>query len=242
MIQCDLKSLYQHLELVQNNYDSVEELLKEDLLDGWSRHQIKTDFDLKPNDFLRFAKNDLKANYEHHLINSLTNIKRTIDCQIDSIFVGLGINTKKSETEHWNFPEKIDILNKLGILSPEILGIINTQRNDLEHRYSNPNEKNVKLALDIAQLFLKYTEKYLNDMPYDGVLIEHLNIDSHLDVNLDYKNRKFRFEGKEYSKDNFHSIKNSYVKEILEENRDEYLKYLKWFLLITDMEYTLYKT
>lgn len=239
MLQCDLKSLHQFRKLVQNNLDPVTRLQKDDLIDGWSKQEIETNFDLKPNDFLKFARNDLNANYEHNLINSLTNIKRAIDCQIDSIFVGLGLNTKKSETENWTFPEKIDILNKLGIVSPEILDIINRQRNDLEHRYSKPKENDVKFALDIAQLFLKYTEKYMNDMPYSGMLREPQS-DSYLTITLDYKARKFLFEGKEYS-NNGKLIKNSYEKEILEKDREEYIKYLKWFLLITDMEYNLYK-
>jgi len=239
MIQCDLKSLYGHLQLVQNSYDKTNGLLNEDLIDGWSIHKIETDFDIKPNEFLKYARLDLKANYDHHLINSLTNIKRAIDCQIDSIFIGLGINTKKSETENWSFPEKIDILNRLGIVSPEILRNINQRRNDLEHRYSKPGEVEVKDALDTAFLFIKYTEKYLNAMPYEGSLREYGNVDSILSVELDYKNRKFRFEYKDYSKD-LNSVKNTYVKEIPETNREEYLKYLKWFLQITDMEYQLF--
>lgn len=240
MIQCDLQSLYNHLKLVQNSYDQSSGILKEELIDGWSIHTIETDFDIKPNDFLKYAELDLKGNYDHHLINSLTNIKRAIDCQIDSIFIGLGINTQKTETDNWSFPEKIDLLNYLGIVSPEILQNINKRRNDLEHRYSKPEVNEVKDALDIARLFIKYTEKYLNAMPYEGSLRESGNIDSILEVVLDYKKRKFRFECIEVSKDH-NSITSIYIKEIPETNRDEYRKYLKWFLKITDMEYQLYR-
>jgi hypothetical protein len=93
--------------------------------------------------------------------------------------------------------------------------------------------------LDTARLFIKYTEKYLNAMPYAGALHEHMNLYSILDVELDYKNRKFRFEWREFSKD-LKAVTNSYVKEISETDREDYLKYLKWFLLITDMEFELY--
>ena len=40
-------------------------------------------FNISPKDFLRFAKEDLKERDERGLINSITNSKRAIDCQID---------------------------------------------------------------------------------------------------------------------------------------------------------------
>lgn len=236
MIQCDIKSLYAHLRLAQKCCAESDKFDIGDLIDGWGIEEIETNFDIKPNDFLNFARQDLKANYEHHLINSLTNVKRAIDCQIDSIFIALGLNTKKSESEYWNFPEKIDLLNKLGIISPDILQNINQQRNNLEHKYAKPKENEIKIAIDTAQLFIKYTDKYLNAMPFSGMLREPKTKNSFLNVDLDYKNRILRFEGREYD-DDFKILKNHYVKEISEANRDEYVKYLKWFLLITNIEF-----
>jgi hypothetical protein len=235
MFECDLRTLRKYLQYIRENEDQYPELI-----DGWSTTIIDTNFDLNPRDFLKFAESDLKANYDHHLINSLTNIKRAIDCQIDSLFVGFGINTKKSDEADWNFPEKLDVLRKLGLVSPEILNDINRQRNDLEHRYSIPDEKFVKSSIEIAKMFVGYTDKYLYNMPFDGMLREISNPESVLMVTLDYKNRKFLFSAKEFSIKK-PTIKVYYDKEICEGNRDEYLKYLIWFLTITDTEYKLFE-
>jgi hypothetical protein len=39
---------------------------------------IEISFEISPNDFLKFAEFDLTANYEHHLVNSLSNTKRAL--------------------------------------------------------------------------------------------------------------------------------------------------------------------
>ena len=131
-------------------------------LDSWNPSIIvEIPFDLKPRDFFNFAIEDLDSHYEHHLINGLSNIKRAIDCQIDSILYTYGL-FKKSKKENWYFPKKIDILNNLGIVSPRILTKINRLRNLLEHQYEQPEEEKVTDALDIAELFIEYTDRFLN--------------------------------------------------------------------------------
>ena len=51
-----------------------------------------SDFEISPKDFLRFSKLDFHSNNRKGLINSLTNAKRAIDCQIDETFSVLGID------------------------------------------------------------------------------------------------------------------------------------------------------
>ncbi len=110
--------------------------------------------------FFKFAENDLNSKYEHNLINSLSNIKRAIDCQMDTLLFAFGLY-KKSKKEEWNFPRKLEVLNNLGIITPRILGKINQKRNFLEHEYRKPTKEEVEDALDVAALFLAYTQKFL---------------------------------------------------------------------------------
>src|SRR5947209_8565996 len=42
-------------------------------------------FDIRPNDFLRFAKQDFETTDTRGIVNALTNAKRAIDCQTDKI-------------------------------------------------------------------------------------------------------------------------------------------------------------
>ncbi len=143
---------------------SEEEIIKEILKirhAGASVWDFRTNFlfDISPYNFLEFSKKDLKIKTKRGSINSLSNVKRCIDCQVDTLLSVLG-QTKKSKKERWNFPQKIEFLNKIGILSPSILNKINKKRNLLEHEYKFPRKEEIEDAIDIAELFLNATEKF----------------------------------------------------------------------------------
>ena len=55
-------------------------------LDSSGVETIKTKFDISPGKFLKFAEYNLTAKYDHCLVNSLSNTKRAIDCQLDTLF------------------------------------------------------------------------------------------------------------------------------------------------------------
>jgi len=53
----------------------------------------------------------------------------------------------------WSFPTKIEVIQKIGVVSPNILKLINSRRNQLEHRHKKPRKEEVVEFLDIAELF-----------------------------------------------------------------------------------------
>jgi hypothetical protein len=131
--------------------------------DGFSTcNEVEPPFQISSKHFLKYAEYDLNTKYEHHLINALSNIKRALDCQLDSLLFAFGL-LKKARKDKWRFPDKVDALTKLGIVSPRILTRINKQRNLLEHEYENPKSDAVEDALDVAILFEAYTEKFLHN-------------------------------------------------------------------------------
>ena len=70
---------------------------------GWEKLEIP--FEVKPEDFLRIAESDLNSNKEGGSINCLSNIKRAMHCQLDSLFFAFGVyqHIKKKQL---NFPKK----------------------------------------------------------------------------------------------------------------------------------------
>lgn len=163
-----------------------------------TQEDIETSFDISPREFLRFAEYDLNANYSHHLVNSLSNTKRAIDSQLDSLLIGFGLSQRAAK---WNFPTKVDYLNRVGILSPRILNKINKKRNLLEHEYKNPSIEEVEDALDIAGLFVNYTNKYLYPAVVDFVLndkkmgyYDYPDDTKTIIMRLDWRNCKFIFD------------------------------------------------
>jgi len=54
-------------------------------VDYWLFAKIETPFNINPHEFLKFAEYDLSSNYEQHFVNSLSNVKRAIECQLDML-------------------------------------------------------------------------------------------------------------------------------------------------------------
>lgn len=111
-----------------------------------------------PKEFLKFASEDIKEpTTERGKANSLSNCKRAIDCQFDSLIKQLGY-FPLCRRKKWHFPKKIDFIRKSGIIAPRILEKINKLRNKLEHEFKVPSKADVEDALDVALLFVSYAE------------------------------------------------------------------------------------
>jgi hypothetical protein len=118
-------------------------------------------YEICAKDFLQFAMEDSKGGDLRCMVNALGNVKRAIECRVDTILYSYCLY-KKSEAEKWPFPKKIEIIEQLGIIAPRILKKINRKRNELEHQYIEPTKDDVEDALDVATLFLAYTERLEN--------------------------------------------------------------------------------
>lgn len=126
------------------------------------------EFDISPRDFLHYAKIDFHSKSEAGLINALSNAKRAIDCQIDTVFSSMGVdylNLPKSLEIFVNcFKFEADLSYKLKIiqglnLAPSlIIADARNLRHALEHKYQKPEEKAVKNAIDVADLFIRSIE------------------------------------------------------------------------------------
>ena len=192
--------------------------------DGWSSIDIEVPFDLRPKDFLNFAESDLNNICSHGSINALTNIKRAIDCQLDSLLYAFGL-LEISKENRWSFPYKSELLTKIGVVSPRILKKINQKRNLLEHDYAKPDAEQVEDALDIANLFLLYTNKYLLNALTECELFDQDRND--LAANLLYKEHKIILSCRDWIGDK--SVGDKVLKEINAGSK-EYLDYLSWFI------------
>jgi len=119
-------------------------------------------YEICAEDFLKFALKDSKGGDLRSRVNALGNVKRAIECRVDSLLYNHCLH-EKSEKERWFFPKKIEVIRKLGIVAPDILKKINKKRNELEHRYIKPTEDEVNDALGVAELFLTATDELANN-------------------------------------------------------------------------------
>ena len=122
-------------------------------------------FDLKPKDFIRYAKEDLKSCNKKGLINSLTNSKRAIDCQIDTILNNYGISFDKipkaseelieaTNLSNIDLPHKLKLIQALKFSPSGLTTKTRNFRNRLEHYYQIPSETEIRESLEIAELFI----------------------------------------------------------------------------------------
>jgi hypothetical protein len=89
------------------------------VVDGHGRRFVQFPWALTGEDFLEFAVQDLDAPEENprNLINALSNAKRALHCQVDSILYALGFHACPSVIPR-AFPGRLDIIKKLGVVSP----------------------------------------------------------------------------------------------------------------------------
>ena len=90
-------------------------------ISGWSWKEENNPYEIPPETFLDYAKKDLSAGKdEQHLVNALSNVKRAIHCQMDLVIYHRGYY-KRAKKENWNFPKKIEFIQKEDIIAPKIL-------------------------------------------------------------------------------------------------------------------------
>jgi len=107
---------------------------------------------LTPMEFLVQAENDYDTGGQAALLNSITNSRRAIQCQIDQWIRAFRFDASK------NNKKKIEIISELGY-APRILRKVADARNLLEHDYKLPRIQEVEEALDLAWLFISVSRE-----------------------------------------------------------------------------------
>jgi len=139
----------------------IDILRREDSQCSLSWQKVKV-HDIDARDFLCFAEQDLEENSERGRVNSLSNAKRAIACRIDEILALMNFE-RFAKHERWNLPYKMEVVESFGVPARNVLrDIITSKRNFLEHEYVRPERREVRQIVDIAELFLEATDKYID--------------------------------------------------------------------------------
>lgn len=137
---------------------------------------LSCDFDVTPNDFLRFANQDLQNKDKRGIINAITNAKRAIDCQVDTLLACIGyepntnlpqnvkdyIKQHSSSNEYVNIPQRLMLVSCLDAAPSNLISKIRGIRNILEHEYSLPTIDQAHEAIELATLFIGTLNNVLN--------------------------------------------------------------------------------
>lgn len=157
-------------ELLKLTTLDLSKLIVERGIGRWLSHT----FEVSSHEFLSFAKEDFSENTKRGLLNALTNAKRAIDCQIDTILRSIGFAHDDSPQNVKDFvawyeskegavdaPLKLKLIRALGMAPTGLIANARTLRNKLEPYYEAPDANDVKATVELAELFIGTTQNKL---------------------------------------------------------------------------------
>lgn len=125
--------------------------------DGSGSLRVSLPWDLTADQYLGFARSDLRQPSTRGRVNAVGNAKRALHCQVDSVLYATGF-WPRAEEKRWPFPVKADLLTEMKIAAPNVLRRINRLRNEIEHDYSVPADLDrLQDFLDVVELFISNT-------------------------------------------------------------------------------------
>ena len=146
--------------VVPENY-----IIKPDDKFSFESSPIVINENITPQMYLKYAIQDFEGQQgDRSNVNAFANAKRALHFQTDIISKAFGI-AYLPENQRDNFPKKISFCEKCGIVGSRILNKFNKIRNKIEHEYYLPQKDEVENIIDIVELFLASTERFISMFP-----------------------------------------------------------------------------
>lgn len=173
-------------EMVKKAEIDWKNLHIDDELGGW---WDCAKFNIQPDEFLSYAKEDYRANTRRGFVNALSNSKRAIDSQADNILLNYGFDPTRIEKKNVypgvrfsiekfrkenellsDVPLKFKFLQSIGIAPQSVILRVRKLRNLLEHEYKIPEKQDVLESIEIAEMFIKSSRHTMFDLATGGFL------------------------------------------------------------------------
>ena len=124
----------------------------------WEKGRL---YDVKAQECLLCAKQYPRDDPEKGRLDALRNADEAIRCRVDEILKLLNL-TVLSSRKRWNLPKKMRTLEPFRVPNLEILKtMIACPRNRLVHQHVRPEQKEVRDAVEVADLFLQATDQWI---------------------------------------------------------------------------------
>ncbi|MFD0698026.1 hypothetical protein ACFQZT_28530 [Paenibacillus sp. GCM10027628] len=131
---------------------------KNTIHDGGSGSSLKLpNFELFARDYLKFAEEGLNNGSNASLINCVSNLKRAMDCQIDTFFSMVNLYEYISK-RNLKFEKKLSFIEEIGLFSSRSLSKLNTIRNKMEHLYEVPKINEIELYFELVHALVRSLE------------------------------------------------------------------------------------
>lgn len=114
-----------------------------------------------PDEFLTWAKQDIKGGSKRGRANALTNAKRALHARIDEILYSVRVRHANDWPNRPNTDSKLKVIKCLNIPTTDIANVLTGRRNDLEHCYILPPHTQVRADVQTCSLWLDNLKSYL---------------------------------------------------------------------------------
>jgi len=168
--------------------------------DGFESQPLELPWDLRAEDFLDFANADLglQEGDRRSVVNALSNAKRALHCQLDSIIIACGLHCHRA-TATANFSKKLATVSKLGVIAPRVLSKVNQSRNLMEHEYVSPSYESVCDFVDVVALFVAGTTQVTHWPvfawgPYNRSGYDNVSVGAELDSSVGRLKIRYRID------------------------------------------------
>jgi hypothetical protein len=136
------------------------------------------EFNLRPKNFLSFSELDLNGEHSlHSLVNATGNLKRAMDCELDTLMSVLGLDDLYRR-KRLGVDKKLGFLERSGVFKASSLDRINKLRNRLEHHYETPSIEDVQVYFDLVAAFISIGDSFLYKLrSISEVSLSHFDYD-----------------------------------------------------------------
>lgn len=117
--------------------------------------------------YLTYAKEDISNDSDRGTINALGNAKRALFVMIDKVLQNYGM---LEHNRGANFPDKLKLLDDVGLIALNVFKNLNVERNIAEHEYRVPQAERVQDFIDVCHLLQLALSSLGRDIPYRSIV------------------------------------------------------------------------
>jgi len=118
--------------------------------------------EVSADDYLAYATSDLDDPGSRGAINALGNAKRSLHLMIDTLLQNYGLLVQNAGLR---FPDKLGLLDDVGLISLNVFRKLNVERNLAEHEYTVPSRDQVVDFVDVCRLLRLAMERLGESIP-----------------------------------------------------------------------------
>ena len=191
-------------------------------------------YEITPTEFLGMAEKGLDSNALSDKVNSVSNLKRALDCQLDIFLKSINLE-RIFKKNNLKFEQKTKFLSNIGILSPKSINKLNSIRNKLEHEYKIPTIDDLQMYYELVWCVTEIIDARLLSILTNGEIscsLYHNDNKFYISIIFDIENCKFVFETRDWSSKEINGKKYIYIEAPLRNKSDEenYIKAFKVYL------------